>query len=97
MTEYSTVDDVLAVVLAALAELGIEAAAVTTDARLRADLELDSTELVQLSLELTRHVGVAVRLSAKDDLTVAQVCRLALEAAAASPPAAVAGVPAESR
>lgn len=81
MIRQSTVDDVLAVLGTVLAELGVEAAAVTPAARLRADLELDSTELVQVALELTRHFGVRVKLAAKDDLTLAQVCRLTVEAA----------------
>jgi acyl carrier protein len=83
MTEPPTVDDVLVVLVAALEDLGIDAAEVTPTARMRADLELDSTELVQVALELTRHFGVKVKLSAKDDLTVSQVCGLPVEAAAA--------------
>jgi acyl carrier protein len=66
---------------AALAELGLGADQVEASSRLREDLELDSTEIVQISLELGRHLGVKVKLEDAADLTVSEVCDLVLRTA----------------
>lgn len=57
----------------ALGELGIDADQAVADATLRDDLELDSTEVVQISLELTRRLGFKVRLEDQPDLTLAEI------------------------
>ena len=67
---------------AALAELGLGADQVESGSKLREDLELDSTEIVQISLELTRHLGVKVKLEDAADLTISEVCDLVLHTAA---------------
>jgi len=66
-------DAIREALLAALADLGIGAEQAVPDARLRDDLELDSTEIVQISLDLTRRLGVKVKLEDAADLTLAEV------------------------
>jgi acyl carrier protein len=78
-------DAVTETLTVALAELGIGADQVQPGARLRDDLELDSTEIVQVSLELTRHLGVKVKLEDAADLTLSEVCDLVLRTAGATP------------
>jgi acyl carrier protein len=63
-----------------IADLGIEPEEVTPDAHLRGDLELDSTETVEISLELKRRLGAEVKLELKEDPTIADVCALVDEA-----------------
>lgn len=63
-------------VVATLAELGITDEQMTDDAHLQSDLELDSTEVVQIALEMKRRFGIEVKLEAGDDLTIGEVCRL---------------------
>jgi acyl carrier protein len=67
----------------AIAALGIPEEEITPAARLRGELELDSTELVEVSLELKRQLGVEVTLELADDMTVADVTRTVDEAIAA--------------
>lgn len=71
-------------VVQALLEVGVTEEQISDDTHLQGDLELDSTETVQIALELKRRCGVEVKLEASDDLTVGDVCRLvehAMEAA----------------
>ncbi|UNS99084.1 phosphopantetheine-binding protein [Streptomyces tubbatahanensis] len=68
--------DALDTVRKALTALGIPEETVTATARLRGDLELDSTELVEVSLEIQRSTGKEVKLELADDLTVSDVCEL---------------------
>ncbi len=63
-----------------LLELGITESEITETAFLRKDLQLDSTETVQIALELKRRLGVNVKLEARQDMTLAQVCDLAVQA-----------------
>lgn len=56
-----------------LVELGIEPERIADDARLQDDLELDSTEKVQIELELKRRFGINVKLESGEDLTVGRV------------------------
>lgn len=72
-----------------LVNLGIDSEAIVPDASLTKDLKLDSTEMVDVSLELRRRFGVDVKLESKKELRVADVLRLLNEAlvAAASPQA----------
>lgn len=79
MTDTSpapTTDEVAEVLRAAIVDLGIEEHAITPVARLRGDLELDSTEIVQLSLELTRFRGRKVKLESDTDYSFDDVCEL---------------------
>lgn len=78
-------EEVLAVLVAALGELDIAADDIAPHVRLRSELGLDSTEIVQVALELTAHCGVKVTLAAKDDLTVAEICALVAERLAEEP------------
>ncbi|HEY9660234.1 MAG TPA: phosphopantetheine-binding protein, partial [Allocoleopsis sp.] len=48
-----------------LLELGITDSEITETAFLRKDLQLDSTETVQIALELKRRLGVSVKLEAR--------------------------------
>ena len=71
--ENLTTGTVMEALHTALGELGIEAEQAVPDATLRDDLELDSTEVVQISLELTRRLGFKVRLEDQPDLTLAEI------------------------
>ncbi|MGV4924098.1 acyl carrier protein [Streptomyces sp. BHT-5-2] len=64
----------------AISALGFEDDQILPEARLRGDLELDSTELVEVSLQLQRDLGIEVKLELADDLTIADVCRIVEEA-----------------
>ena len=59
---------------AILIDLGIDERALTEDAHLRKDLELDSTETVEISLELKRRLGVEMKLESRQDPTLAELC-----------------------
>jgi acyl carrier protein len=63
----------------ALVGLGIDADVVGDGSTLHGDLELDSTETVQVALELTRHLGVKVSLSEIGDLPVAELVKHVVE------------------
>jgi acyl carrier protein len=65
---------ILETVTAILMELGITRSEITESSFLRKDLQLDSTETVQISLELKRRLDVSVKLESRQDLTIAQVC-----------------------
>jgi acyl carrier protein len=57
-----------------LSDLGIEAEEIGPEVRLREDLGLDSTEMVQVSLDLTRRLGVRVRLELGEQGTFRDAC-----------------------
>lgn len=63
-----------------LLELGITDSEITETAFLRKDLQLDSTETVQIALELKRRLGVSVKLEARQDMILAQVCDMVVQA-----------------
>jgi acyl carrier protein len=65
-----------------LVELGLDPEEVTAGARLRGDLDLDSTEIVQMELELRRRLGVEVKLESDRDHTVGEVAELVASVAA---------------
>jgi acyl carrier protein len=71
-----TSDQVAEALAGSLAGLGIDAAAIRPEVRLREDLELDSTEMVQVSLDLTRRLGVRVRLDTRENGTFRDACEL---------------------
>ncbi|NEO31113.1 MAG: acyl carrier protein [Symploca sp. SIO3C6] len=68
-----------------LVDLGIPVESVNKDTLLRKDLQLDSTETVEISLGLKRQLGVNVKLEAREDMTLAQVCNLIEAAVSAGP------------
>lgn len=68
-----------------LLELGITESEITETALLRKDLQLDSTETVQIALELKRRLGVNVKLEARQDLTISQVCDMVVHAMSLNP------------
>ena len=59
-----------------LEELGIDPATIEPASTLRGTFELDSTETVEVSLELGRAFGIKLMIEAGEDLSVAQVCDL---------------------
>lgn len=56
-----------------LVELGLERDELVPTARTRADLELDSTELVQLRLEIKRRLGVDIDLNTGADIALREL------------------------
>lgn len=77
---------------AILTDLGIPEELLHQDALLREDLQLDSTETVEISLALKRTLGVNVKLEGRQDITLIQLCNR-VEAAISS---ASTGIQAES-
>ncbi|AFZ17616.1 acyl carrier protein [Allocoleopsis franciscana] len=59
---------------AILADLGIPQESLHNDTLLHEDLQLDSTEIVEIALGLKRQLGVSVKLEGRQDMTLAQVC-----------------------
>lgn len=70
-----------------LVDIGIENAALRGDARLRADLGLDSTETAQLEIELAERIGVRPNLWDQHDYTVQELTDIADETAIIEGPA----------
>ena len=58
---------------AILVELGIPSELLRRESRLHQDLQLDSTEIVEISLGLKRRLGIRLKLESRQDLTLAQV------------------------
>lgn len=77
--------DVRAALCDALVGLGIDAADVSDGSTLHGDFELDSTETVQVALELTRHLGVKISLSGGGDPPVAELVEKVLEQVRTAP------------
>jgi acyl carrier protein len=67
---FQTIKDILL-------ELGIDEEYIHTNAYLRKDLQLDSSEIVQIALDLKRRCGVTLKFESRQDLTLADVCALA--------------------
>ena len=65
-----------------LVEMGIPEESLTEDALLRKDLQLDSTETVEISLGLKRRLGVNVKIESRQDTTLGQVCEMVNQAMA---------------
>jgi 2-polyprenyl-3-methyl-5-hydroxy-6-metoxy-1,4-benzoquinol methylase/acyl carrier protein len=84
--EEEMATDTMTTLRSILLGLGIPEDDLTEDARLKADLELDSTEAVEVTLELKRRLGVAVKLDS--DLSLRDICDLVERAPATSAPAA---------
>ena len=62
------------VLKAILTDLGIPEELIHQDALLREDLQLDSTETVEIALGLKRKLGINVKLESRQDMTLAEVC-----------------------
>ncbi|ABW31364.1 acyl carrier protein [Acaryochloris marina] len=60
--------------IAILTDLGVPKDCLHSEARLHKDLQLDSTEIVEISLALKRRLDVRVKLEGRQDMTLAQVC-----------------------
>jgi acyl carrier protein len=56
-----------------LVNLGIPRESLHDDALLHRDLQLDSTEIVEIVLGLKQDLGIRVKLGGRQDLTLAQV------------------------
>jgi acyl carrier protein len=69
-----TGDRIAGALTMSLLGLGIEPELIGPDVHLRDDLELDSAEMVQVALDLTRSLGVRVNLQPRLDLTFREVC-----------------------
>jgi acyl carrier protein len=59
-----------------LLDLGIPSELIHPDALLAKDLQIDSAEVVEISLELKRQFGVNVKLESKQDKTLVELCRV---------------------
>ena len=57
-----------------LKDLGIPKDLIRANALIYRDLQLDSTEIVEISLALKRKLGVKVKLESRQDKTLAEVC-----------------------
>ncbi len=68
-----------------LIDLGIDEESITDQALLRKDLQLDSTETVEISLGLKRRLGVNIKLESRKDMTLAEVGNMVDQALAATP------------
>ncbi|EOW9529290.1 acyl carrier protein [Bacillus cytotoxicus] len=62
-----------------LEELGIREEEITENALLRKDLMLDSTETVQVSLEMKRKFDVNIKLESEQDFTIANIIEMVNE------------------
>lgn len=67
---FAVVKDIL------VTDLGVEEEQVTQGAHLLEDLELDSTDTVEISLQLKKRLGADVKLQVRDDPTVGEVCTM---------------------
>jgi acyl carrier protein len=70
---------------AILIDLGISEELLHQDSLLHKDLQLDSTETVEISLALKRKLGVNVKLETRKDKTLVEICNMVEAAMSASP------------
>jgi acyl carrier protein len=61
---------------AILLNLGIPNELLHEDALLNQDLQIDSTEAVEISLELKRRLGVTIKLESSQDKSLAEICQM---------------------
>jgi acyl carrier protein len=59
-----------------LNDLGIPEELIQPNALLHRDLQLDSTEIVEISLALKRRLGIKLKLETREDKSLAEVCTL---------------------
>jgi acyl carrier protein len=76
-------DDVTKAITDILCELGVESGAISDTALLGDELELDSTDAVEVSLGLKRRFQVEVKVQVKGDHTVGDLHEAVLAARAA--------------
>ena len=57
-----------------LVDLGIPKELLHDDTLLHQDLQLDSTEIVEIVLGLKQNLGISLKLGGRQDLTLAEVC-----------------------
>lgn len=81
-------DDVTKTITEILCELGIEPEAISDTATLGDELELDSTDAVEVALSLKRRFHVEVKMQVKGDQTVGDLHDAVLAAMAVQGPAA---------
>ncbi|MFM2313201.1 MAG: hypothetical protein RLZZ04_2477 [Cyanobacteriota bacterium] len=67
-----------------LIDLGFSAEELTPTASIRQDLQLDSTETVDISLGLKRRLGINIKLESRQDMTLAEVSQKIAQAVADS-------------
>jgi len=73
----TTPTEVRSAVLAVLADIGLEVGSLTDDTRFRDELDVDSTELVEISVAVERRLGVTISSSDFVELdTVGDLVRL---------------------
>jgi acyl carrier protein len=73
-TNNLTVMDTLKAILVGL---GIPEHTIREDTLIHAHLGLDSVETVKLSLELKRKLNIDLKLGTRNDITLADICRIA--------------------
>jgi len=59
-----------------LIDLGVAESDLQPGRLLKRDLKLDSTDTVQIALDIQKRFGVSVRIESAHDLSVAQLCEL---------------------
>ena len=59
-----------------LTDLGFAEESLHENTYLRSNLQLDSVETVELALRLKQTLGVNVKLQARNDMTLAELCNL---------------------
>lgn len=67
-----------------LIDLGFSEEELTDTASIRQDLQLDSTETVDISLGLKRRLGINIKLESRQDMTLAEVTEKITQAVAQS-------------
>ncbi|HLP89913.1 MAG TPA: acyl carrier protein [Nostocaceae cyanobacterium] len=76
MDNFEAMDTLKAILI----NLGISEELLHPDALLHRDLQIDSTETVEISLALKRQLGINLKLETRQDKTLTEVCKM-LEAA----------------
>ena len=66
-------------------ELGFAEDTISEDTWLRADLRLDSTEIVGVALELKRRLGIGIKFESREDKRLSDVCAMIDQVVAAKP------------
>ena len=72
MIAQQTIDNLMDI----LGRLGVPPDKLKLDSFLYKDLQLDSTETVEVSLALKRQLGVRIKLETRRDKTLAEICNL---------------------
>lgn len=77
MKEAQAPENTFAVVKEILAQdLGVDESLITEDAHLLETLELDSTDTVEIALQVKKRLGVDLELQIRDDPTVGAVVKM---------------------